>query len=36
MEFYEHRKIWNKGKLFGQKTPLKPRDICMTVSDGII
>ena len=27
MESYEHREPWNKGKLVGQKAPLKPRDI---------
>jgi site-specific recombinase XerD len=27
METYEHRKPWNKGKLVGQKAPLKPKDI---------
>lgn len=27
MESYEHREPWNKGKLVGQKAPLKPKDI---------
>ena len=27
MESYEHRKPWNKGKLVGQKAPLKPKNI---------
>ena len=27
METYEHREPWNKGKLVGQKAPLKPKDI---------
>jgi len=27
MEFTEHREPWNKGKLIGQKPPLKPKDI---------
>jgi integrase len=27
MESYEHRQPWNKGKLVGQKAPLKPKDI---------
>lgn len=26
MESYEHREPWNKGKLVGQKAPLKPRE----------
>ena len=27
MEFSQHREPWNKGKLVGQKPPLKPKDI---------
>lgn len=27
METREHREAWNKGKLVGQKAPLKPKDI---------
>ena len=27
MESYDHREPWNKGKLVGQKAPLKPKDI---------
>lgn len=27
MESREHREAWNKGKLVGQKAPLKPKDI---------
>jgi hypothetical protein len=27
METREHREVWNKGKLVGQKAPLKPKDI---------
>ena len=27
MESNQHREPWNKGKLVGQKPPLKPRDI---------
>lgn len=27
METSQHRKAWNKGKLVGQKPPLKPKDI---------
>ena len=27
MESYEHREPWNKGKLVGQKAPLKPKDV---------
>ena len=27
MEFTQHREPWNKGKLVGQKRPLKPKDI---------
>lgn len=27
MEAFEHREAWNKGKLVGQKAPLKPKDI---------
>jgi len=27
MESYEHQEPWNKGKLIGQKAPLKPKDI---------
>jgi site-specific recombinase XerC len=27
MEFTQHREPWNKGKLIGQKPPLKPKDI---------
>lgn len=27
MESTEHREPWNKGKLVGQKAPLKPKDI---------
>ena len=27
METSEHREAWNKGKLIGQKAPLKPKDI---------
>ena len=27
MEPHEHREPWNKGKLVGQKAPLKPKDI---------
>lgn len=27
MKSYEHREPWNKGKLVGQKAPLKPKDI---------
>jgi site-specific recombinase XerC len=27
MEFAQHREPWNKGKLIGQKPPLKPKDI---------
>lgn len=27
MESSQHREAWNKGKLFGQKPPLKPKDI---------
>ena len=27
MEFTQHRQPWNKGKLIGQKRPLKPKDI---------
>jgi len=27
MEACEHREAWNKGKLVGQKAPLKPKDI---------
>lgn len=27
METAEHREPWNKGKLVGQKAPLKPKDI---------
>jgi hypothetical protein len=27
MESYEHREPWNKGKLVGEKAPLKPKDI---------
>lgn len=27
METYEHREPWNKGKLVGQKAPLKPKDM---------
>ena len=27
MQSYEHRAPWNKGKLVGQKAPLKPKDI---------
>ena len=27
MELTEHREPWNKGKLVGQKPPLKPKDI---------
>jgi len=27
MESYEHREAWNKGKLVGQKAPLKPKDV---------
>mgnify|MGYP000847455390 FL=1 len=27
MENCEHREAWNKGKLVGQKAPLKPKDI---------
>jgi len=27
MEFSQHREPWNKGKLVGQKRPLKPKDI---------
>jgi site-specific recombinase XerC len=27
MEFIQHRKSWNKGKLVGQKPPLNPKDI---------
>src|SRR5947208_3239835 len=27
MESHQHRKPWNKGKLIGQKPPLKPKDI---------
>jgi hypothetical protein len=27
METREHRQAWNKGKLVGQKAPLKPKDI---------
>jgi hypothetical protein len=27
MEFSQHREAWNKGKLVGQKRPLKPKDI---------
>ena len=25
---HPHREAWNKGKLVGQKAPLKPKDIC--------
>jgi len=28
MESNQHREPWNKGKLVGQKPPLKPKDIC--------
>jgi integrase len=28
MEFTQHREPWNKGKLVGQKRPLRPKDIC--------
>jgi hypothetical protein len=27
MESNQHREPWNKGKLVGQKPPLKPKDI---------
>lgn len=27
MEAFEKRDAWNKGKLVGQKPPLKPKDI---------
>ncbi len=27
MESIQHREPWNKGKLVGQKPPLKPKDI---------
>ena len=27
MEFIQKREAWNKGKLVGQKPPLKPNDI---------
>ena len=27
MESVQHREPWNKGKLIGQKPPLKPKDI---------
>ncbi len=27
MESYKTREPWNKGKLIGQKPPLKPKDI---------
>ena len=27
METTQHRESWNKGKLVGQKPPLKPKDI---------
>jgi len=27
MESIQHREPWNKGKLIGQKPPLKPKDI---------
>ena len=28
METINKREAWNKGKLVGQKPPLKPKDIC--------
>lgn len=28
MEAREHREVWDKGKLVGQKAPLKPKDNC--------
>ncbi len=27
MESYERREPWNKGRLVGQKAPLKPKDV---------
>ncbi|MBK8338192.1 MAG: recombinase XerD [Sterolibacteriaceae bacterium] len=27
MESTQHREPWNKGKLVGQKPPLKPKDV---------